>query len=104
MSKYGVFYVLIIMIIGTIIYSVIAEFDSFIHDHEKPWYPSVDNYHLYRDRDVCYKVCDQIYNKFSSSISYSRWKRCRNVCRELEKKFIEYSGTKEHIKKRGRKP
>ncbi|XLT48538.1 hypothetical protein HN873_041142 [Arachis hypogaea] len=32
------------MIIGTIIYSVIAEFDSFISDGEEPWYPSITDH------------------------------------------------------------
>ncbi|XP_057743048.1 uncharacterized protein LOC130961286 [Arachis stenosperma] len=100
MSKYGVLYVLIIMIIETIMYSVIVGFDNFIRDDEKPRYPSLGDSDLILNRDACYKKCDQIYDKFSSSTSKSRWKRCRQVCRELEEKLIENIwGTKEHNKK-----
>ncbi|KAL1369404.1 hypothetical protein AAHE18_02G194000 [Arachis hypogaea] len=101
MSKYGVLYVLIIMIVETIMYSVIVGFDSFIRDDEKPWYPSFDDsYYLILNRDACYKKCDQTYDKFSSSTSKPRWKRCRQVCRELEKLIENIWGTKEHNKKK----
>ncbi|KAL1369401.1 hypothetical protein AAHE18_02G193700 [Arachis hypogaea] len=99
MSKLGVLHVIIIMIIGTIIYSVIAEFDSFISDGEEPWYPSITD-HSSLELDVCYKKCDQTYDKFSSLKSNNRWKRCRRMCRELEEKLRESIWEEKHIKKK----
>ncbi|MED6106603.1 hypothetical protein PIB30_005887 [Stylosanthes scabra] len=80
MTKNGVLYILVVMIIGIIICSVIAEFDNVIGDNEKPWNLSVDDA---INLEACMNKCNQMYDKSLSNLSYNRWKRCRTRCKWL---------------------
>ncbi|QHO25879.1 uncharacterized protein DS421_12g384770 [Arachis hypogaea] len=94
MAKHGMLYLLIILIIGTIICYVNIEFDSFIRDNEKAWYPTLDDI-SYLDLELCRKKCDQTYNRFSSSKSRHRWQRCIQLCKKLNEDIENMWGTKE---------
>ncbi|KAL1369405.1 hypothetical protein AAHE18_02G194100 [Arachis hypogaea] len=79
MTKYSVFYILIILIIGTIICSLNVGFDSFIGDDEKVWHPSVDDaYNIV----LCLGKCNERYNILSKT-SRNRLNRCRKKCKRL---------------------
>ncbi|MED6106602.1 hypothetical protein PIB30_005886 [Stylosanthes scabra] len=83
MSKNNVLYILIIMIIGTFICYAVAESNhTVIHDDEKPWYPIADDAH---DLEKCYEKCEQTYDKFLSKKSINRRRRCRHLCKKLNK-------------------
>ncbi|KAL1369403.1 hypothetical protein AAHE18_02G193900 [Arachis hypogaea] len=79
MTKQGVLYVVIILIIGIVICSLNVEIDYFIHDNEKAWYPNVDDaYNIV----LCYKKCNKGYNTLSKK-SRNRLSRCRKMCKRL---------------------
>ncbi|MED6225396.1 hypothetical protein PIB30_093284 [Stylosanthes scabra] len=80
MTKNGVLYILVVMIITTIICSVIAEFDNVVRDKEKPWYPTVDDAF---NQGACQNKCNQTYDRSLSKLSYNRRKRCIHRCRWL---------------------
>ncbi|MED6106605.1 hypothetical protein PIB30_005889 [Stylosanthes scabra] len=73
MTKNGVLYILVVMIIGIIICSV-------IRDNEQPWNLSVDDA---INLEACMNKCNQMYDKSWSKLSYNRWQRCRHRCKWL---------------------
>ncbi|QHO25898.1 uncharacterized protein DS421_12g384960 [Arachis hypogaea] len=102
MTKHNMFYVIIIMIIiGTIICFVMAEFDGFIGDNEKASFPRTTEDAI--DLAACYNKCNQSYDKLVSPISKHRWENCRMLCKALNN-FTEtckelYGGNKDKYKR-----
>ncbi|MED6106598.1 hypothetical protein PIB30_005882 [Stylosanthes scabra] len=86
MTKNNVPYVLIILIImitGTFICYAIAEFNgTVIHDHEEPWNPIANDAY---DLQMCLDKCEKAYDTSLSKRSVYRWRRCRTLCRKLNK-------------------
>ncbi|MED6172823.1 hypothetical protein PIB30_053527 [Stylosanthes scabra] len=64
-------------------HSLVAEFNhTVIQDHEKPWYPTLDDAY---DLKACFDKCDKTYGISLTKRSVHKWRKCISLSKKLHK-------------------